>query len=237
MDSLEISAKTVEEAIQQALEQLGIRREEAEITVLKEGRSGLFGLGSEEARVRVTPLQSAALPSEAEVARLAQEVLEKLVTAMGVTATVSVKPEPKVEGEDITPVSLNIEGDDLGILIGRRGQTLTDLQYVVRLIVAHQLRSGQARVRLPITIDVEGYKEHRYEALKNMALRMADQVRGNKTPFTLEPMTPFERRIIHLALVDNPDVTTYSIGEGESRKVVIAPKDKLLRSANRRRQP
>jgi spoIIIJ-associated protein len=112
-----------------------------------------------------------------------------------------------------------VEGDDLGILIGRRGQTLSCLQYLVRIIVGHQ-----KNVWLPIVIDVESYKQRRCNALQAMAWRIAEQVKQGREPFALEPMPAFDRRIIHIALADHPDVTTESSGEGEARRVVIVPK-------------
>ncbi len=141
------------------------------------------------------------------------------MAAMGVEASVAVKVEPGVEEESTDPITLDIEGDDLGILIGRRGQTLASLQYIVRLIMAHQMKAW-----LPITIDVEGYKQRRYQALQNLAWRLAEQVQAKNAPFTLEPMPAYERRIIHLTLAEHPGVSTYSVGAGESRKVVIEPK-------------
>jgi len=218
MESLEVSAKTVEEAIQLALEQLGVSQKEVEVTVIKEGKAGILGLGGEEAVVRVTPL--ADVPEkEGDIPQRAKEVLENLIAAMGVEASVVVKAESGVGGESTGTTTLDIEGDDLGILIGRRGQTLASLQYIVRLIMAHQEKAW-----LPITIDVEGYKQRRYQALQNLAWRLAEQVQTEQEPFTLEPMPAYERRIIHLTLAENPNVTTYSIGTGESRKVVIEPK-------------
>jgi len=217
MESLEMSGKTVEEAIQRALEQLGVSREDVKVTVLKEGKHGVLGLGAEESRVRVEPLVPA-LKERDEMAEKAKEVLETLLTLMGVTASVVPQARPSVEGEEeaIAPVAFDIEGDDLGILIGRWGQTLASLQYLVRLIVAHQ-----AEAWVPIVIDVEGYKQRRYEALQALAWRMAERVETKGVPFTLEPMPAYERRIIHMALADHPDVTTQSIGVGEGRKVVI----------------
>ena len=162
------------------------------------------------------------IPEEqSDVAEVAKEILEKLLELLGVQAEVSLAIEAPVEAEEgaTASVSLNISGDDLGILIGRRGQTLASLQYLIRLITAHQ-----TQVRLPIIIDVEGYKRRRYEALRALALRMAEQVSLKKTPFTLEPMPAFERRVVHLALANHPDVTTESTGFGEARKVVILPK-------------
>ena len=221
MKNLEISAKTVEEAIQRALEQLGVSRKEVDVTVLKEGKPGILGLGAEEARIRVRPLVPTP-KKESDVAEVAKGVLEALLSGMGVVASVVPHTEPSAEGEEgaIAPLALDVKGDDLGILIGRRGQTLACLQYIVRLIVAHQTKAW-----VPITIDVEGYKQRRYQSLRALAWRMAEQVKAKQVPFTLEPMPAYERRIIHLALADYPDVTTQSIGEGEARKVVIAPKE------------
>ena len=151
-----------------------------------------------------------------DIAEAAKNVLEIILDLLAIPA--SVMPPTETEEGDTSSIALDITGEDLGILIGRRGQTLASLQYIVRLIVGHQ-----TQIRLPITIDVEGYKQRRYESLRSMAFRMAEQVKEQGTPFSLEPMTPFERRIIHLALADDPDVSTESAGFGEDRKVVILP--------------
>jgi len=221
MEILEISARTVEEAIQLALEQLGVSREEVEVTVIKEGKAGILGLGAEEAMVRVQTLVPTP-EKEGDVAEIAKGILERMLTLMGVAGSVAPLAQPIVEGEKETTasVTLNIKGDDLGILIGRRGQTLSSLQHIVRLIVSHQTEAW-----VPIIIDVEGYKQRRYRALQTFAQQMAEQVKAKEAPFTFEPMPAYERRIIHLALADHPDVTTQSIGEGEARKVVIMPKE------------
>ena len=220
MESLEVSGKTVEEAIQKALEQLGVSREEVEVTVVKEGRHGILGLGAEEATVTVRLLVMAP-EKRADIAEVAKGVLETLLARMGLVASVVSQTKPPVEaGKGGSPViALDITGDDLGILIGRRGQTLVALQYVVRLILAHQVKA-----RVPVVIDVEGYKQRRYEALQALALRVAEQVKARERAFALEPMSAYERRIIHLTLAGDPDVTTESTGEGEARKVVIMPK-------------
>ena len=218
MKNLEMSGKTVEEAIQRALAELGVSREEVKVTVLKEGKHGVLGLGAEEARIRVEPLVPA--PEESDIADAAKGILEALLSMMGVAASVVSPARSFVEGEATAPIAFDIEGDDLGILIGRRGQTLSCLQYIVRLIVGHQTEAW-----VPIIIDVEGYKQRRYEALQALARRMAEQVKAERTPFTLEPMSAYERRIIHLTLAEHLDVTTQSIGEGEARKVVILPKE------------
>ncbi len=148
---------------------------------------------------------------ESDLAEVAKQVLEALLAVMELDATVT--------KADAVPITLNINGEDLGILIGRRGQTLASLQYIVRLIVSHR-----AKTYLPIVIDVEGYKQRRYQALQALAYRIAEQVKVKRRPFALEPMPAYERRIIHLALADHPDVVTQSVGENEARKVVITPK-------------
>jgi spoIIIJ-associated protein len=163
------------------------------------------------------------LAENSEIAELAKGILERLLEVMGVAATVELKGESTAEGvkQTAVPVAFDIKGEDLGILIGRRGQTLSCLQFVVRLIVAHQIKTW-----VPITIDVEGYRERRDKAVQTLAWRVAEQVRANGKQFTLEPMPSFERRIVHMTLADHPDVTTQSIGTGEARRVVVSPKKK-----------
>jgi spoIIIJ-associated protein len=222
-----------------------------EVTVVKEGRRGILGLGAEEAKILVRPLatvpekpekaekpekpekpEKAKKPEkpekpekleeaeeEGDVALMAASVLETLLARLELEASVVAETKPPLGGEGAPVVILNVKGDDLGILIGRRGQTLAALQHIVRLIVAHQ-----AKARVPIMIDVEGYKQRRYDALQALARRVAEEVKARGRPFALEPMPAYERRIIHLTLADNPDVTTESTGEGEVRKVVITPK-------------
>lgn len=204
MEELEISAGTVEEAIEEAERQLGASRDQFEVIVVRRGKTGILGIGGKEAVIKVRPVASL----EQNVVKVATEVLDALVRLMGVVG--------KVEASAEIPVTLNIEGDDLGILIGRRGQTLACLQYIVRLMVA-----GRLKAWLPLAVDVAGYKKRHCENLRKLALNLADQVKLRRRVITLEPMLPDERRIIHLTLSNHPDVTTHSIGEGESRKVVI----------------
>jgi spoIIIJ-associated protein len=136
-------------------------------------------------------------------------VLSTLLRLTGVTG------EIEVLSYDI-PVALNIKGDNLGILIGRRGQTLASLELITKLIVA-----GRLKAWLPLSIDVTDYKKRRRDSLQRLALHLADEVKSKHRAITLEPMPPNERRIIHLTLAEHPDVITYSVGEGENRKVVI----------------
>lgn len=187
MNELEVSGKTVDEAIQIALEKLGVSEDKVEVTVLKKGRSGVLGMGVEEAKIKVRLKPAAG--EKADAVEVAKEVLETLVKLMKITAEVSVLQANTGE----LPVALNIEGEDLGVLIGRRGQALASLQYVVRLIVAEKLK-----VWVPLNVDIAGYKKRRYESLQNLALRLAEQVKMNRRLIMLEPMPADERRIIHL---------------------------------------
>ncbi len=219
MESLEVSAKTVDEAIERGLQQLGLTRDQVETTVLNKGRSGFLGMGAEEAVVRLTPLAS---PSqESNLPAAAKEALEEILRRMKLKAHVELRSDVQQDEaeSDIPPIALEVDGEDLGILIGRRGETLAALQYIMRLIVAHQQKA-----RVPLTVDVEGYKQRRYGALRELALRLAQKAVSTRQSMTLEPMPADERRIVHLAVSVNPDVVTQSVGEGELRKVVIMPR-------------
>jgi spoIIIJ-associated protein len=215
MESVEVSAKTEDEAIAIALAELGLSRSEVEVVVVKKGKAGIFGLGSEEVRVRVTPLGQK--PEEGEdVASMAKSVLQDILSLMDVSANVVLDKSGTGEAGNIP---LDIKGEDLGILIGRRGETLSALQYLVNLIISRRLKS-----RVGVVVDVEGYRQRRYESLRLLARRLAEQVKSTGRSVTLEPMPPNERRIIHLELKDNPDVATQSIGQGEERKIAILSK-------------
>jgi spoIIIJ-associated protein len=216
MEKVEISAKSEEEAVDIALAELGMSRSEVEGVVLKKGRGGLFGLGSEEVRVRVTPLELLS-DEDVDVGGMAKGVLENLLDLTGITASVTLGMEG---GEDQAAITLDIEGEDLGILIGRRGETLSSLQYLVNLIISRHLTS-----RVGVVVDVEGYRQRRYESLRLLARRMADQVRSTGRSVTLESMPASERRIIHIELRDSPYVITQSIGQGEGRKIAILSRD------------
>ena len=218
VESLEVSGKTVEEAIERALQQLGLTRDQVEVNVLNKGKSGFLGMGAEEAVVKVTALVQA--EQEGNTAAVAKEALEELLKRMKLTAQVEIGSDtPETSESEAAPIALEVKGDDLGILIGRRGETLAALQYILRLIVAHHQKA-----RVPLTIDIEGYRQRRYRSLRELALRLAQKAISTGQSMTLEPMPADERRIVHLALSVNPDVVTQSIGEGEMRKVVIMPR-------------
>jgi spoIIIJ-associated protein len=159
--------------------------------------------------------------SESEMdddARVGLATLEELLAKMQIDAEVAVYRAPEAADDD-SPWVLQIRGRDLGVLIGRRGETLASLQYITRLIASRELQR-----RANIVLDVEGYKSRREQMLRRLAKRMADQAIQLGRTVTLEPMPPYERRIVHLALRDNSEVTTESVGEGEHRKVTIIPR-------------
>jgi spoIIIJ-associated protein len=208
-DAIEETGKNVDEAVENALAELGLERHEVTIEVLSPGRPGLFGIGGEPARVRV--------PTGDDVG-YARELLDNVLRLMGVDATTSVRaPETPGDGVGLVKAVLDIDGDDLGVLIGRRGGTMASLQYLVNLIVSKRFDN-----HAPFGVDVDGYRRRREEALRELAFRMAERVRATGRSVTLEPMPANERRIVHLALAKDPTVGTTSVGEGESRKVAIS---------------
>jgi spoIIIJ-associated protein len=209
MEVTEITAGTVEQAIEKAEAQLGLSRDRFKVEVVREGRSGILGVGGREAVIRVSLVTAAA-----------EDVVSRVTDILGtLLGLMEVQGEVEVLSAE-SPLALNVKGEDLGILIGRRGQTLVALEYVTKLIVVQQLKTW-----VPLTIDVGGYKKHRRDSLQKLALYLAEQVKSRRRAMPMEPMPADERRIIHLALADHPDVTTQSIGEGENRKVVISPRE------------
>lgn len=223
--SIEVSAPTVEEAIAKGLAQLGKAEDEVEIEVLSPGSRGVLGIGAKEAlvRLRFVEPEEEAPPLEESVEQIARETLQELLTKMGMRTQVSIRPEEEMpQDEDTPPFILDVTGDDLGVLIGRRGQTLQALQYITRLIVSREVQRW-----VSLVVDVEKYKARREKSLQQLAQRMAERVSFGRQPIALEPMPPHERRIVHLTLRDHPIVTTKSIGKGEQRKVTI-----VLRSSS-----
>lgn len=258
MDGVEASGKTVEDAINKALNQLGLNRDEVQVEVLTEGKQGGFlGFGGENARVMVSPLpRNDALPGmpviksarsaverrperraveergrggedqgqmavvDDEVVTRAVDILRDLLRLMSTDATVTAyPPRSAIDRAGQVAAILNVEGEDLGVLIGRRGDTLSALQYMLNLMLSRQVKAHNQ-----ISVDVEGYRRRREDSLQGLARRIASRVRQTHESMTLEPMPPNERRIIHITLADDPDVMTVSIGEGEDRKVAITPR-------------
>lgn len=290
MDGVEAEGRTVNEATDKALEELGLSRAEVDVEVLSEGRPRLLGFRGEPARVRVTPRPAPApvaprvaerrttvvdedaelddeeyddeedededddgeddldededddevqdemppellrrapvvtapvehVPADPADVAVAVEVLENLIRLVGLDATVTPRdPETAGDGLGMIQSVLDVDGEDLGLLIGRRGQTLSSLQYVLNLIVAKKIAK-----RVAFGVDVDGYRRRREESLVSLAKRTASRVRSTGRSVTLEPMPPNERRIVHITLADDPNVMTVSIGEGDERKVAITP--------------
>lgn len=207
MQSLERSARTIDEAVASALNELGVAREDVEIEVLEEGNKGLFGLiGGKLARVRVTVRDK-----REEKAEEASRFLQGMLDRMGLECTV----EREFEGENL---KLNINGEELGLVIGRRGQTLDSLQYLVSLVVN---KEGDW---LRVVLDAEGYRARREETLRELAARLAKRVKRTGRRAALDPMNAGERRIIHLALQNDEGVHTHSEGEDPYRRVIITPR-------------
>lgn len=203
--SVEKKGRTVEEAVGLALGELGAQREDVVIKVLEEGNRGFLGLlGAKAAVVLVRTKESKA--------EAAARVVREVIDAMDVKVSVEVN-------EDDEYIFVDVRGDEASKLIGRHGQTLDALQYLVNVASAKG-RDGKARV----VVDVEGYRRRREDTLRRLASRLADRVRRTGESITLEPMSPHERRVIHLALQNHSFVATHSEGEEPYRKVIIASK-------------
>jgi spoIIIJ-associated protein len=241
--SVVASGKTVNDAIANGLAMLGASRTEVDVEILSEGSRGVLGFGAENAQVRLLikpppqpeppPPPPAAEPEPEALApepelseeqltaeRLGHRFLTEVLELMGISASVEAMPgyELAEEGHE-PPVVLNISGDDLGILIGRRGETLRALQYLTRLMVSHQLKHWT-----DLVVDVERYRVRRRRTLENLAKRVADRVAREGRPQALEPMPAYERRLVHIALRKDPRVGTQSVGEGDKRRVTIVPR-------------
>lgn len=231
----EKNAKNKELAIEAALNELGVTREEVEIEVLDEGSKGFLGIGARDARVRVTLINgkeeqvseavapapekkavSAAKPKKESLGgpeEDAKKFLADIFDAMNLDVNIDAKM-------DDLSMSIDLSGDNMGIVIGKRGDTLDSLQYLTSLVV-----NQRSEDYIKVSIDTENYREKRTEALLALSTRLSEKVARTGKKFTLEPMNPYERRIIHSNLQDSETVTTYSVGSEPYRKVVIAPKN------------
>lgn len=199
---VEKSGKTVQEAIQAALDEMNVKEDSVDIEVIEEGNKGIFGIiGNKVAKVRVTLKE--------KKTRKADDFLADVLGKMGVDAEIECE-------EDEESVTLRIKGKDIGIIIGRRGETLDALQYLASLVVN---RGSENYKR--VILDIENYRQKREDSLVKLANRLAERVVRYRRPVTLEPMNPYERRVIHFTLQNNKYVETYSVGEDPNRKVVI----------------
>lgn len=208
MTILEEEGRTPEEAVEVGLQKLGLAREYVLVEILAEGTKGFLGLGVREARVRLT------VTPTGEQLFQARRTVEELLKRMGVEAEIRAQ---EVQGLP----HMEIVGKDAGLLIGRYGQTLESLSFLVNRIVSRKLRD-----RTQVKIDVERYLDRRHNLLVQRALRLAEQVRSTGEPVTLEPMSSTDRRIIHLTLQRDSLVRTSSQGEGLLRRLVITPVDR-----------
>ena len=208
MKSIEVVARTVDEAIAEALRALNVEREDVEVTVLEEGNKGFLGiLGSKQAKVRVDKK----IPEYEVKLEAAVEFLQELLGHMDLA--------PEVSGQaDEESINLRIDGDDLGILIGRRGQTLDSLQYITSLAVNRQ---GGEWMR--INLDIGEYRAKREETLRSLAQRAAMKAESSNRRVALDPMNAAERRIVHQELQGFPGVITQSEGQDPYRRVIILP--------------
>jgi spoIIIJ-associated protein len=215
--SVETTAPSVGEAVERGLARLGLRRDQVEIVVLEEGRPAGMPGGAVASRVRLTALDpSAAADPELEAARtVVQDLLQRMRVNASTTAEWTV-PEDEHEARHAL---VEIHGQDLGIMVSRRGEALSALQYLARMIVARKL--GRP---LPVIVDAEGYRRRREQQLRRMARRAAEQAVERGRTVVLEPMPANERRIVHVELRGHEGVTTESVGVGRQRKVTVIPK-------------
>lgn len=205
MDVLEKRGKTVDDAVKEALAEMNLTKEEADILVIEEGSKGFFGMfGAKDALVKVT--------RKFNPEKIAKNFLHEMFLAMNILVEIEIKYKDK-------QMSINLSGEDMGILIGKRGQTLDSLQYLVNLVV----NKGNAPY-VSITLDTENYRQRRKDTLESLAFNLAKKVKQSGKSVVLEPMNPYERRIIHSTLQNDRFVTTYSEGEEPYRNVVIALK-------------
>jgi spoIIIJ-associated protein len=241
---LEVIAPTIEEAVEKGLRELGLTEEDVDVEILDEGKKGLFGLGIRQARVALmlkpvqdsgeakkpapvsekkaeetAPAESRSLEEEPEEISIARETIKIILEKMHVSADVSVKLGDS-DSNRVQPVLIDIEGNDLSFLIGRKAETINALQYITSLIVGRELGRW-----VPLQIDVQNYRKRRENELRKFARRVADQVESTGRRQVLEPMPPNERRIVHIELRNHPNVDTESIGEDPGRKVTVFPKE------------
>ena len=206
MDYIEISAKTVNDAITEACQKLTVTSDKLEYEVVEEGSSGFLGIGSKPAIIKARV--------KCSIEDKAKDFLKEVFEAMNLAVVVDVKYDEADNSMDI-----DLSGDEIGVLIGKRGQTLDSLQYLVSLVV-----NKNAENYIRVKVDTENYRQRRKDTLENLAKNISYKVKRTKRPVSLEPMNPYERRIIHSALQNDKYVTTHSEGEEPYRHVVVVLK-------------
>jgi spoIIIJ-associated protein len=217
MSAMEIEGKSVEEAIETACQRLSLPADQLEIEIVSHGSSGIFGIGTRNAKILVSPKET----GDAALLEEAREVLENILAHIQIPATVEAN---WVENR----IRLNIASNGSGLLIGKRGQTLHALQFIVNKIF-----NRQGSKKAHIIIDTENYRERRREALTEVALNLANRAKKSGRPATSSPLSAYDRRIIHLAVKDDRQVRTKSKGDGALRKVVVFPVKKETSSKKR----
>ena len=206
MEYIEVSAKTVNDAIIEACQKLSVTSDKLEYEVIEEGSTGFLGIGARPAIIKACVKRS--------VEATAKNFLKDVFEAMDLVVVVEVKYDEEEKSMDI-----DLSGDEMGVLIGKRGQTLDSLQYLVSLVV-----NKESEDYIRVKVDTEDYRKRRKETLENLAKNIAYKVKRTKRPVSLEPMNPYERRIIHSALQNDKYVTTHSEGEEPFRRVVVTLK-------------
>ena len=206
MEFIEVSAKTVSDAITEACQKLTVTSDKLEYEVVDEGSSGFLGIGSKPAVIKARVKSS--------VEDTAKDFLKDVFEAMDLTVVVNVKYD-----ENENYMEIDLSGDEMGVLIGKRGQTLDSLQYLVSLVVNKNVENY-----IRVKVDTENYRQRRKETLENLAKNISYKVKRTKRPVSLEPMNPYERRIIHSALQNDKYVTTHSEGDEPFRHVVVVLK-------------
>ena len=206
MEFIEVSAKTVADAITEACQKLEVTSDKLEYVVVEEGSSGFLGIGSKSAIIKAKIKSS--------IADIAKDFLKDVFAAMNMVVAVDVKYD-----EDNKNLDVDLSGDEMGILIGKRGQTLDSIQYLLSHVV-----NKESEEYIRVKVDTEDYRKRRKETLENLAKNIAYKVKRTKRPVSLEPMNPYERRIIHSALQNDKYVTTHSEGEEPFRRVVVTLK-------------
>ncbi len=206
MEYIEVSAKTVDDAITEALVKLGTTSDKIEYEVIEKGSAGFIGIGRKDAVIRARKKYT--------VQDDIREFLNKVFDVMDLEVEILIDAD-----EDSNVINVELKGNDMGVLIGKRGQTLDSLQYLTNLAV-----NKHAESYVKVKIDTEDYRKRRRETLENLARNIAYKVKRTKHPVSLEPMNPFERRVIHSTLQNDKFVTTHSEGEEPYRHVVVTLK-------------
>lgn len=203
MEYIEISAKTVADAITEACQKLEVTSDKLEYIVVEEGSSGFLGIGSKPAIIKAKVKSS--------ITDTAKDFLKDVFEAMNMVVVIDAKYD-----EENKNLNVDLSGDEMGVLIGKRGQTLDSLQYLLSLVV-----NKESEEYIRVKVDTEDYRKRRKDTLENLAKNISYKVKRTKRAVSLEPMNPYERRIIHSALQSDPAVSTHSEGEEPYRRVVV----------------